>query len=941
MANAIDLAANTRRMDDNEQVGGRTHHFDRYPASGSQYSSVSQSHRDGGAAAAMAWRDDDGKLAFHVDVVPHGDPLQGDPEVRPGRYIYNSMSDIIEERDGLTTSIRQIADHGFGDGWQAFEARQKYDGGGTLRVNFLTDVEPSDMLAEPWVGNDEGFDRTILLDDIPATPSGQDYQTVLVPEGGVTGSLDGDEGRFTCSSCTLVTDLRARPAGYYPVGGDLVFTPDDGSEAVVVSASPSEKVPDADYLSFGNWRYVSEYVSEDDTDVGAYEFGVFAGGGDPFEVTNLMALTGTATYNGDTTGMYYTDRSSSRPHFGSFDADVELTADFGTGSEFGTIDGKVYNFEFEGDASSFPTELSLETASSRNTEGTNIFQSPDEGGESVPGGWIFGDASGSADDTSWWGRWSGKFFGNGVATTAEHPGSVGGTFGATNGESGLAGSFGAYLVEPWSLPLGHGLASGRFTVEPGATEEHGNIFLSCPAGGRVCVVTVTADGTAFYGKRGGKPVVQLARPEEFYGHFTQAPIVDLNETLHVGADVAPPAGQLTAAGTHDGVNVSHGRALDGVGADEVIAYIEPWVGVGEFKDSPGLQTFSVQPVVRIAEGTSDEFTDYAVRAVQLINAALPHEKRMVFGNAAPPLAALEDVPDGEIFIDIVPWEDWNDPRKSQESAASAQTSTRWHFNLEAQRWEVLGARASHIWYDPVHWKDRRLEVLVHELIHSLGMAHHADPIRFPNSIMKANGGVPGHVLSPIDREALLAAYSRLDPGDLPNALSSESFGAWNDTSVHVRGDIDIPGGDVAFGVALRNGLAQPWAFGPMPGTDLADNHMLSGTVTWSGRLLAFTPIVEVVGGAADLAVDLGTLDGQLDFTNLEYWGANAAPGQIGTGTIWSDGDLGYTISVRGNTFVQTGGDEGIVTGAFFGAAHEAMGGALERTDLTASFGGTR
>ena len=118
-------------------------------------------------------------------------------------------------------------------------------------------------------------------------------------------------------------------------------------------------------------------------------------------------------------------------------------------------------------------------------------------------------------------------------------------------------------------------------------------------------------------------------------------------------------------------------------------------------------------------------------------------------------------------------------------------------------------------------------------------------------------------------------------------------------------------------------------------------RLLSGTASWSGRLLGFTPTVEVIAGTADLAMDLGTLNGQLEFANLESWAPNAAPGQIGSGTIWGDGDLQYTVGVRGNTFVQNGGDEGTVTGAFFGSAHEAMGGVVERVDLTAGFGGSR
>ena len=62
---------------------------------------------------------------------------------------------------------------------------------------------------------------------------------------------------------------------------------------------------------------------------------------------------------------------------------------------------------------------------------------------------------------------------------------------------------------------------------------------------------------------------------------------------------------------------------------------------------------------------------------------------------------------------------------------------------------------------------------------------------------------------------------------------------------------------------------------------------------------------------------------------------------MGTGTTWGDGGLQYTMAIRGNTFLRTGGDEGMVTGVFFGPAHEAMGGVVERTDLTAGFGGVR
>ena len=551
--------------------------------------------------------------------------------------------------------------------------------------------------------------------------------------------------------------------------------------------------------------------------------------------------------------------------------------------------------------------------------------------------------------------------------------------------------------EPWDLPSNHGLAAGRLTVPPGASDEHGNVVVSCPAGGNACVVNVAADGSATYDQTGGIPTVMLARPEEFPAlpaqravDALQAPIVHLGNTLHVGADVAPSAGQLVAVGTHSGITVSYGRIQDGAGADEVITYLNQRTALGN--ESPGFSTFSDQPVVRLTEAASDELTDYALRAIQLINAALPHEKRILFSSApAPPRMPLQipwgDVPRGGIFVDLSSPENPGHPpgtaySQSQgvrqissyvlinpaetinaieladsrlreqvdqfiedyEDYLSEQDFSEEHRSrLREQREEQLTEwYGSELERQKDRYKNVTLYVLVHEFIHAIGMNGHSDSTRFPNSVMHAeySGQTQEHILGPIDREVLLASYSVLEPGASAEQIA-EDLGPWDDTSVHIRGELDIQGEPVSFGVALRNGLAQPWASGPTPWTNLADNPTLSETVSWSGRLLGFTPVLEAVGGAANLAVVLETLDGQLDFTNMEYWSANAVPGPVGSGMIWGDSDLRYLLNIRGNSFAQTGGDDGTVTGAFFGPAHEAMGGVLERTDLVAGFGGTR
>ena len=143
-----------------------------------------------------------------------------------------------------------------------------------------------------------------------------------------------------------------------------------------------------------------------------------------------------------------------------------------------------------------------------------------------------------------------------------------------------------------------------------------------------------------------------------------------------------------------------------------------------------------------------------------------------------------------------------------------------------------------------------------------------------------------------------------------------------------------------FGVTSRNGYAEPWAAGLTPIGDVADSQNL-GTATWTGTLLGFTPSEETVVGNASIALDLGRVTGQSAFTELEQWNRGTAPGAFGTGTQWGDGDLHYVLGIRGNTFRETGGDDGTLTGIFTGPNHEGAAGTLERDDLTAAFGATR
>lgn len=228
--------------------------------------------------------------------------------------------------------------------------------------------------------------------------------------------------------------------------------------------------------------------------------------------------------------------------------------------------------------------------------------------------------------------------------------------------------------------------------------------------------------------------------------------------------------------------------------------------------------------------------------------------------------------------------------------------------------------------------------MLHEFVHALGLSGHVDQSRFGDSIMRDQNLLITTTLPTIDGDALNAAYSRRAPSPRGHQ-SLQSLGPWADTRFHLQGA--LAGTQISFGASTRNGVGEAWASGPQPATDLADSPALMGNVQWNGALLGITRADETVGGDAVISVDLATLAGRADFTNLGSRGVRTAPGSGGNGTPWLDGDLGYAIAVQGNGFRKTAGDDGTLTGAFVGQQHEGAVGTLERQDLTAAFGGTR
>lgn len=376
---------------------------------------------------------------------------------------------------------------------------------------------------------------------------------------------------------------------------------------------------------------------------------------------------------------------------------------------------------------------------------------------------------------------------------------------------------------------------------------------------------------------------------------------------------------LPAVGERGDIEVRHGRLSDGAGRAAVAEYLRD-ASTG-FASIPRWQS---PPEIRLVGTSTAVERQRLISAVQLVNAALPESAKLTIGTSS-------QARDEGIDVEFV---DCYGPRHSCGGGTAASTEFGRSSNGQIEHSYIVFSRETLSYGD-----DRQTVILLaHELMHSLGLSH-VSPAAFA-TIMEGTGAIhhaeqsgqpqPLSLLYSVDREALRALYGRLDIGDNPDDL-----GPWSANSTHLAGN----GEHVNFGVALRNGYAEPWAQGYLPPADLADNRSLSGTVTWTGALLGFTPSDRAVSGEAHIGVDLNTLIGAASFVELESW--DVSPGDPGKGTVWGDGDLGYSFAVRGNTFRETGGDDGRLTGVFVGRNHEGATGTLERTDLTAAFGAKR
>ncbi len=402
----------------------------------------------------------------------------------------------------------------------------------------------------------------------------------------------------------------------------------------------------------------------------------------------------------------------------------------------------------------------------------------------------------------------------------------------------------------------------------------------------------------------------------------------------------------------DGVTIFGGDANDGILSTRLGVY-QYQVQNPSYQDTgsrdQSMLPFRVRPTWRHygslnnRELYSDRVIEFAFDAVRLVNEALPANRKMR-------VVRDDAMPVGEGVDSVYNW--LLDPAREGTIVA---------FQLDRATWDsFVGSNTLGLAYQipspsGTHMHAGMILVpegidstaggsitAVHEILHVLGFRGHVSRISFPTSALKPHAGVtnPVRIMSRDDLAALQALYSPYS-------------GIWNTTRQHLIGETN---GETFFGVTWDNSHYYPWAYGRTPSGNLPDSVGRAGTATWDGAMIGYSANRRVIGDV-DLTVDLSSVYSgrhDLSFDDIRYWDRTTpnpdAALWTGTGEPVA-GELAYKVRIDGTEFnnADTGftgrgipnTSSGAVTGSFYGRTYQSMGGTLQRTDLTAAFGGSR
>ena len=534
----------------------------------------------------------------------------------------------------------------------------------------------------------------------------------------------------------------------------------------------------------------------------------------------------------------------------------------------------------------------------------------------------------------------------------------------------------------------------NFTVRAGYSQNVGGITFSCPSGGENCRITVSQDnqnnilitsigGMAFAKPTGstllstsntrtqqppiapgpvGKPVAAHFRAIQGYLGF--GPAFESERPAITDLDSATES-------TRSGFKVRSGDWRDSRGRDgtrtaqQAIDYLQSLQDLfsrNKRRLDPTATTgnelvtvdFGEQKTVRVYHTATAEDRRLLLTTLQEVNTALPYNQRLLLGEDTTSLVTTAaSVPRNEILVYFTDGKaNW--PQGDYDDALGIGGTVTFD-PQDNKKFVVFGGyvfidNQNRVTSNLVHQK-----VIAHEIVHAFGMGTHADPTQFPLSLMVPTTlnfrRVPLFYLND-DGDGVLAASTIGGGRTVADLNVADHLDSWTSSAFHLLGykNLNSANQQIEFGAGFRNGLSKPWIYGIEPTAPLQNNQAFQGvdSATWNGSLMGFSASGETVAGDAKVEIVFSSSNGTVDFDNLEQWGVKSHPGTAGSGDMWGDGDLDYSVRLSNegniNRFESTFADDddpGVVSGTFVGSQHEGAAGIVEHPDLSAAFGATR
>ena len=321
----------------------------------------------------------------------------------------------------------------------------------------FTDIEQEEA-AVPVVNLDKAViinNKPVVASRVVITEDADDLMGALYDHDG-DPDTNGLTATYTCGSAQA-TDCSYEIEGgkVTSLAGYVVSVSIDASTAAsFILTAAKDAVPDTSFLAFGVW--LNEADSDDQTDGDQPSFGAFAGGGARLGDVDLIAVTGTAKYNGAATGVYTAGESVDY-----FYGDASLTATFGPAAADDTVTPAITAADAQGSISGTISGIVAGGTSMSDVINLNAAALDTNASQGFNGNARMGAAT-VKDDVATYkynGSWGGHFYNQAMndedtdadesVTTA--PGSVAGTFGVTGSDGGdddptrsYVGAFGAH-----------------------------------------------------------------------------------------------------------------------------------------------------------------------------------------------------------------------------------------------------------------------------------------------------------------------------------------------------------------------------------------------------------------------------------------------------------------------------------------------------------------